>query len=334
MMLLSSNCGATGLRRCFRFVIPILLVTAQYASAADPAGSTPKPPETPAQVLVSQAKANLEKSEWDLAIQAANKSLELDPNGTGAFVARGMAWNGKGEYDKAIADFDLALKQTNRDSASAAHRADAYANRSASLYQQGDYLKAVDNAYFALLEKGDHVEAHVNRALAYIARKQYDKAVQSSDRAIQANPKSAEGYSIRGYAYWYKGNFDQAINDENKAIELQPGLAVAFQRRAAAHFSKKELPKAQADLDKALALKPDFVEALCDQAYLIALSGDMNKVKQRLYILADGWDPSPFRHFAAKFEGQPGWRVTKLACSHDAMVDMPQELARELMAFA
>jgi pimeloyl-ACP methyl ester carboxylesterase len=64
------------------------------------------------------------------------------------------------------------------------------------------------------------------------------------------------------------------------------------------------------------------------------LSGDVNKVKQRLYILADGWDPSPFRHFAAKFEGQPGWRVTKLACSHDVMVDRPQELARELMALA
>ena len=64
------------------------------------------------------------------------------------------------------------------------------------------------------------------------------------------------------------------------------------------------------------------------------LTGDLNKVKQRLYILADGWDPSPFRHFAAKFEGAPGWRVTKLASSHDVMVDMPQELARELMALA
>ena len=64
------------------------------------------------------------------------------------------------------------------------------------------------------------------------------------------------------------------------------------------------------------------------------LSGDVNKVTQRLYILADGWDPSPFRHFAAKFDGQPGWRVTRLPCSHDVMVDMPQELARELMALA
>jgi pimeloyl-ACP methyl ester carboxylesterase len=52
----------------------------------------------------------------------------------------------------------------------------------------------------------------------------------------------------------------------------------------------------------------------------------------RLYILADGWDPSPFRHFAARLEGQADWRVSKLPSSHDVMVDMPQELAAELMA--
>jgi len=64
------------------------------------------------------------------------------------------------------------------------------------------------------------------------------------------------------------------------------------------------------------------------------LSGGIDTVSSRLYILADGWDPSPFRHFAAKFEAAPGWRITKLPCSHDVMVDMPQELARELLTLA
>ena len=54
----------------------------------------------------------------------------------------------------------------------------------------------------------------------------------------------------------------------------------------------------------------------------------------KLYILADGWDPSPFRHFASKHTGQPGWKVTSLPCSHDAMVDMPVELAAELAKLA
>lgn len=60
------------------------------------------------------------------------------------------------------------------------------------------------------------------------------------------------------------------------------------------------------------------------------LSGNLDKVAQRLYILADGWDPSPFRHFAAQVDGKPGWRLVKMPSSHDVMVDMPKELAAEL----
>ncbi len=66
----------------------------------------------------------------------------------------------------------------------------------------------------------------------------------------------------------------------------------------------------------------------------ILLSGEHAKVKQRLYILADGWDPSPFRHFAKQVEGKAGWTVTKLPSSHDVMVDMPKELAAELLKLA
>ncbi len=75
-------------------------------------------------------------------------------------------------------------------------------------------------------------------------------------------------------------------------------------------------------------------QALATFELPLLLTGAGAAVKNRLYILADGWDPSPFRHFAAKLAGQPGWRVTKLPCSHDVMVDMPLELANELMKLA
>jgi pimeloyl-ACP methyl ester carboxylesterase len=52
--------------------------------------------------------------------------------------------------------------------------------------------------------------------------------------------------------------------------------------------------------------------------------------KPKLFILADAWDPSPFRHFAAKHSGQAGWTVVKMPSSHDIMVDMPKELASEI----
>lgn len=64
------------------------------------------------------------------------------------------------------------------------------------------------------------------------------------------------------------------------------------------------------------------------------LDGAHAKVAQRTYILADGWDPSPFRYFAARCEKAGGWKVVKLPSSHDVMVDMPQELAAELLKLA
>jgi pimeloyl-ACP methyl ester carboxylesterase len=66
----------------------------------------------------------------------------------------------------------------------------------------------------------------------------------------------------------------------------------------------------------------------------VLLSGAGAAIRERLYILADGWDPSPFRHFAARVEGKPGWRVTRMPCGHDVMVDMPLELAAELLKLA
>jgi pimeloyl-ACP methyl ester carboxylesterase len=71
-------------------------------------------------------------------------------------------------------------------------------------------------------------------------------------------------------------------------------------------------------------------QALATFEMPVLLAGKGAAIGKRLFILADGWDPSPFRYFAKKFEGAPGWDVVKLPSSHDVMVDMPNELAAAL----
>jgi pimeloyl-ACP methyl ester carboxylesterase len=68
-------------------------------------------------------------------------------------------------------------------------------------------------------------------------------------------------------------------------------------------------------------------QALATFEMPVLLSGKIENVKQRVYILADGWDPSPFRYFAKKYTGAPEWDVIKLRSGHDVMVDLPNELA-------
>jgi hypothetical protein len=75
-------------------------------------------------------------------------------------------------------------------------------------------------------------------------------------------------------------------------------------------------------------------QALATFEMPVLLSGKIEKVKRRLYILADGWDPSPFRYFAKKYAGAPGWDVIKLPSGHDVMVDLPNELAAALAKIA
>jgi len=66
----------------------------------------------------------------------------------------------------------------------------------------------------------------------------------------------------------------------------------------------------------------------------LLLTGESDAVQRKLYILADGWDPNPGRYFANKYAGVPGWETARLPCGHYAMLDMPEELAELLVAFA
>jgi pimeloyl-ACP methyl ester carboxylesterase len=75
-------------------------------------------------------------------------------------------------------------------------------------------------------------------------------------------------------------------------------------------------------------------QALATFEMPLLLAGGGEAVKKRLYILADGWDPSPFRHFANKYSGAPGWDVVKMPCGHDVMVDLPGPLADALARLA
>ena len=75
-------------------------------------------------------------------------------------------------------------------------------------------------------------------------------------------------------------------------------------------------------------------QALATFEMPVLLSGKIKNVKQRVYILADGWDPSPFRYFAKKYAGASGWDVIKLPGGHDVMVDLPNELAEALAKIA
>jgi len=62
----------------------------------------------------------------------------------------------------------------------------------------------------------------------------------------------------------------------------------------------------------------------------LRLNGGITGVKNVTYILASGYEASPFMPSYERAKAR-GWRTADIACGHDAMLDMPEELTAILL---
>ena len=59
----------------------------------------------------------------------------------------------------------------------------------------------------------------------------------------------------------------------------------------------------------------------------LRLTGARERIAKKAYVLATGWEHSPFPLFAGMVKDDPAWRYYDVACGHDVMLDDPERLA-------
>ena len=88
--------------------------------------------QTPQTLIIAynnRGNAYTGKGEYDRAIQDYDQSIKLNPNYARAFNNRGVAYQKKGEYDRAIKDFDESIRLKPDYDNAFANRAEAYLNK-------------------------------------------------------------------------------------------------------------------------------------------------------------------------------------------------------------
>lgn len=64
----------------------------------------------------------------------------------------------------------------------------------------------------------------------------------------------------------------------------------------------------------------------------VTLTGAERSIQRRHFILCEQHRPSPFWQFYDRYRDDSSWRVSRLDCLHDAMVERPDELAQLIEA--
>ena len=184
-----------------------------------------------------------------------------------AHYNRGWSYRDKGQFERALADYDEAIRLKP-------DYAEAYNGRGIAYKQKGRYARAIADYDTALRLEPNYVYAYNNRGNAYSDQGRYDHAIQDLGFAILLKPDYTLAYFNRGLAFNRKGQYERAIKDLDAALRLDPKLAIAFTERGNVYLARKQYARAIAEYDAAIALDPEAALPHNNLAWLLATAAD------------------------------------------------------------
>ncbi len=156
------------------------------------------------------------------------------------YYQQGLAKAKAGDYQGAIADFDLALISTPE-------WAEVYYRRGLAYFDLGDTLTAVSDYTQALAIDSQHRDCSYARALARLTLKNFPGALVDIERAILFGRDYAPAYQLKGLVC--------------KKLTKYPEAIAAYKVAANLYLAQKDVENSQRCLDLARTLEPKPIDA-------------------------------------------------------------------------
>ena len=149
---------------------------------------------------------------------------ELTPfNLTAVYFNRANAYSDLGDFDRAIRDYDEAVRLDPVG-------ADLYLNRGLAHASKASYRQAVADFDEAIALAPNFGLAYQNRCMAMTLLDRFEEALNDCNESLRLQPKSARALDGRALTYWLMGRRDEARRDLEEARRLDPSFP-AWQER-------------------------------------------------------------------------------------------------------
>ena len=223
-----------------------------------------------AEVYSNRGNAYRKLGKYDRAIKDYNEAIRIEPDYAEAYYNRGNAYSKNGEAARAIQDYNKAL-------ALKPDYVEVYNNRGNIFLDKGELNRAIADFNKVIVLNPEYAKAYMNLGNVYSQKGEYELVITYYNKAIELNPDDAACYYYRGSFYRDKGESDHAIMDYSKAIELKPDFAEAYKIRGIAYIKNGEHDRAIADFGKTIELNPGDAEAYKNRGNAYGYKGEYDR---------------------------------------------------------
>ncbi|MBN2662494.1 MAG: tetratricopeptide repeat protein [Bacteroidales bacterium] len=193
------------------------------------------------------------------ALEDFNSSISTDIEFFEGYLQRGIIYDWLGNYQKAIIDFNYALKFRPKNTR-------LIVNRGTTKGKTGDYDGAIDDFNLAISINPDQPQAYSNRGLAYAFKKEYELAIADYTTSLNFE-NDGKTFFNRGIAYFRIEDYSNAIIDFEKAIMLNFAIGELYFYKALSEQNLSQKEKACEDMQNAVnkGFKPalNYLQIFC-----------------------------------------------------------------------
>jgi tetratricopeptide (TPR) repeat protein len=227
-------------------------------------------PERIAAAYNNRAGALSEKGDYNRAIADYDEAIKLDRGLATAYYNRGSAYLEKGDNAHAIADFTEAIRLDP-------NYGYAYMDRGNAYDDSGDPDRAIADYNVAARLGPNDPDVYYNRGLWYDERHDYDRALADYTQALKLNPKYSWAVSNRGLVYAIKGDLVRAMADYNEALRLDPKDSDATYNRGLAYTALGDYDRAIADFNETARLSPKDADTRAARGFAYWANADYDR---------------------------------------------------------